>query len=173
MKLILKPFTEETGLSLFFTVTQIENRIDCSYNIKGDIRSLNLPKYNPEGRRHFLWLDTCFELFLKIDGDPHYYEFNFSPFQSFNIFHFAYYRAPMIESNDFNVALSPAIISDDSLSFNCSITPQLKLDYTKINFLPTVVIKKKGGDVSYWAAKHSLEKPDFHDPTTHDFRLNF
>jgi len=173
MKLTLKPFSNEIKLSATFSMNQGKTGLECSWEITGDSSTLSLPVYDSNGRRLYLWLDTCFELFLKFEGKEDYYEFNFAPDGCFNVFHLDYYRAPIIETTDFSVSGLAMELSDNLLQFHALITPAIELPPIKANFLSSMVIKNKNGDISFWASDHSENKPDFHDSSTYKNQLIF
>ncbi len=173
MKLTLKPYSDEIKLSATFSINQGETGLECTWEITGDTSTLSLPVYDSKGRRLYLWLDTCFEFFLKFEGNPDYYEFNFAPDSCFNIFHLDSYRAPIIETTDFTVSGLSMDLSDDQLQFHARITPAIKLPAMRANFLPSMVVKKKNGEISFWASDHSENKPDFHDAVTFKNELIF
>ena len=69
-----------------------QNLLRITYLVKGDIRTLKIPAKCSSRRVDRLWEHTCFEAFIRADGDPSYYEFNFSPSGEWAAYSFRGYR---------------------------------------------------------------------------------
>jgi len=68
------------------------NRLRITFLLKGDISALKIPPKCPPRRVDRLWEHTCFEAFIRVDGDPSYYEFNFSLSSEWAAYWFRNYR---------------------------------------------------------------------------------
>jgi hypothetical protein len=107
-----------------------------------------------------LWKTTCFEMFVRYDGEDSYREYNFSPSYQWAAYAFDTYREGM-EAFD---------IDDPQIVVFRDIPSQfwLTVEYvTEIADAPgaiglSAVIEEKDGTKSYWAIKHPAGAPDFH-----------
>ncbi|MDD0853177.1 hypothetical protein HBN50_08715 [Halobacteriovorax sp. GB3] len=160
MKIIetLVPFSKKKGLSIKFQLQSIhDDLIQLSYEIIGD-SPLFHSSNSKEKRQRELWMETCFELFLK-SKDGHYLEFNFTHDGRWNCYEFASYRSDLLEAKiqgpvafywngersfDTKINLSPYNL-DDFDFFNA--TAVLSYDYNQ----------------EFLALDHPQERPDFHD----------
>ena len=50
-----------------------------TFSLTGDVVRLRIPTPQPSRRADGLWQHTCFEAFIRHEGKPGYYEFNFAP----------------------------------------------------------------------------------------------
>jgi hypothetical protein len=112
-----------------------------------------------------LWRHTCFEVFIAIDGNREYHEFNFAPSGEWTVYAFSDYRdgAPLadetmrphiaVRSTDSWLELD-ALVRLDRLS---AIHPRAVL---RVGL--SAVIEANDG-LSYWALRHPRDKPDFHN----------
>jgi hypothetical protein len=119
-------------------------------------------------RRDGLWQTTCFEAFLRAEGDEAYREWNFAPGGAWAAYDFNSYREGM---RDADVGAPPYIRMEDNLTWwtlgatiavPSGVHWQLGL---------SAVLEEKDGAKSYWALAHGGEKPDFHDPGCFTARL--
>jgi hypothetical protein len=154
-------------------------RVDCerpaptalllNYILDGETGDITLPeaRRTPQ-RQDGLWQTTCFELFLRVDGCPGYWEFNFSPSGDWAAYRFSDYRAGMT---------SPELIRPPRVE--CERTHQRLIVRAEIDLAPhlpylpatgelqgivSAVLEGPAGTTSYWASKHPAGKPDFHHP---------
>jgi len=126
------------------------------YTVDGAIPFIP-PKAAPV-RTDGLWTTTCFELFVKADGDESYLEFNFSPSTQWAAYRFENYRSggtdlpmesPTIEPVEHGVRVSADF--SEYLALGCQIGL-------------SAVIEETDGTKSYWALAHPPGRPDFHHP---------
>jgi hypothetical protein len=110
-------------------------------------------------RQDNLWMDTCFEMFLKPQDKNSYYEFNFSLKSAWNEYFFEEYRKPQ-----------PPKPCNDILFKNIHWTGQrLEVElygidpHKKYDLGLTAVIKEKSEKIHYMALIHAGDKADFHD----------
>ena len=127
--------------------------------------ALLLPDYH-FARLDRLWTNTCFELFIKIQGGG-YREFNFAPAGGWNAYAFRDWRRGMtplamtIEPNlvdvriDDRVPRLPAVYSLDVVLPKEAVERGTKMSLA-------AVIEEKGGAKSYWALAHPPGPPNFH-----------
>ncbi len=122
-----------------------------------------LPLAEPPARRHRLWEETCFELFLAAKGSSGYWEFNLSPAGHWNVYRFEDYRQGMREEPAFMVL--PVRVRREPDAF------RLELEMEAGRLVPTgqpleaglsTVLKDRKGRVTYYALVHPGPQPDFH-----------
>ena len=123
---------------------------------------LVLPPYAGSGRADDLWKTTCFELFLDLGGGR-YREFNFSPSGRWAAMDFASCRvlSGNVELRDWpetTIERGDAIVTG-------SVRVPVEAFAGASHGALTTVIEEEGGVISFWAAAHHKEQPDFHDRT--------
>jgi len=134
------------------------------YELTGDLAQIRIPEPQPAIAVDGLWQHTCFELFIAVEGETRYHEFNFSPSGQWAAYAFSDYRmrsawtvnqAPLIRFTRTNGHVQlEAVIAAVDLPRNIACKPfQLGL---------TAVIEAIDGSRSYWALHHPDAHPDFH-----------
>lgn len=116
----------------------------------------------PQGdgiRRDELWQTTCFETFLREDGEDSYREWNFAPSGDWAAYDFSAYRA---ERADAEVA-APYVRMEDNLTW-WTLGATIAVDGGKAWRLGlSAILEEKDGTKSYWALAHPPgDQPDFH-----------
>jgi hypothetical protein len=143
----------------------INGDLNLRYHVFGDLTQLRIPSPQPPNAAERLWEHTCFEVFIAVEGETKYYEFNFSPSSQWAAYAFSDYReqccwavekSPCITFKfDTKQLLLEAIIHAVDLPENIGGKPlQLNL---------TAVIETQDGHRCYWALRHRAASPDFHD----------
>jgi hypothetical protein len=142
-----------------------QNLLRITFHMKGDIDRLSIPDRCPARRADRLWQHTCFEVFIRADGDPVYYEFNFSPSGEWAAYSFRGYRdgGPLDDEG-----LSPQIVvrrDADQIELDAIV----RLDRlsalqpgSTLRIGLSAIIETNDGTLSYWALTHPAAKPDFH-----------
>lgn len=139
-------------------------RLSLRYAVNGTISDLELPPIVAPSRADELWKHTCFEAFIRAEGDTGYFEFNFSPSTQWAAYHFDSYRSGMRPADDVaepKMSVSPG---------EATLTLDVLLDLEKLAPLRdggwqlglSAIIETRGGSKSYWALAHPPGKPDFH-----------
>ena len=152
------------------------NRLQITFLVTGDIGTLKIPAKCSPHRVDRLWDHTCFEAFVRTDGDSSYYEFNFSPSSEWAVYEFCGYRDGVPIEDDgllpeINVHCTRGRIEMDamvSLERLTKIQPGSRL---RIGL--SAVIEANDGTFSYWALKHPAAKPDFHHADSFALELAF
>ncbi len=173
MELILTPFTGFPEHRITFTIHSDGTKLICDYHLFGDTGKVSLDDSEGGARKLYLWLDTCFELFIKSGAGGRYYEFNFAFNGDWNVFRFDEYRGPLAESDDFTVCSRVMGITQEHLHFRTEITPAPGVLPGEFRFLPSTVVKLVSGEEFFFASDHSSPNADFHDHTTYKNRMNF
>jgi hypothetical protein len=108
-----------------------------------------------------LWRHTCFEAFIKPEGQGGYFEFNFAPSTLWAAYQFMSYREGLRE-----LPLAPpqAKVKAGRYSLELAATAALAAGGSAHLNL-TAVVEEVSGHKSYWALAHPPEgPPDFHHP---------
>lgn len=142
-----------------------EGGLQLRYDLTADLTQLRIPAPQVPAEVNDLWKNICFELFVAVEGDTGYHEFNFSPSGQWAAYAFSNYRersewtssqAPYISISQTNTGhlILEAMITAADIPPNISGKPlQLGL---------TAVIEAEDGSCSYWALLHPSDHPDFH-----------
>lgn len=111
-----------------------------------------------------LWRQTCFELFFGIPGEPVYWEVNFAPYGSWNVYHFTGYRQGMREEAAAGRPTCDAVMDGNLFSLSCRIDiHHLVPDSAGLEVAVAAVILDLEGVAGYWAIDHPGSRPDFHN----------
>ena len=147
-----------------------------TFRIPGDTSMIELPapiepmvKQSEERRADRLWEKTCFECFVRPEGESGYLEFNFSPSLEWAAYSFADYRDGMQDAD----VPAPGLVSTAWPNrFQLPAGVQLPRWADRpwhLNF--AAIIREKNGNTSYWALAHAPGDPDFHHPDCFVLRL--
>lgn len=155
---------------LQFSAARTGSDLSLRYELFGDLSRLMIGTGSRGERRDELWRTTCFEAFLRGEGEEAYVEFNFSPNADWAAYQFTRFRegrsdldipAPQIDVERTTERLSVSVVVQGlSLLRSGSI----------LELGPTAIVEGKPGGLSYWALHHPSNKPDFH--TSEIFKLN-
>ncbi|OCC24568.1 hypothetical protein MB02_03500 [Croceicoccus estronivorus] len=131
------------------------------WRVAGCMR-LVLPPYSGSGRADDLWKTTCFELFVRGQGDA-YCEFNFSPSQRWAAYRFDGYRSG---TSNLDLSDSPQIDhqTGERIFVLTAKIPRLPMECGGTQAGLSAVIEEQDGIKSFWALAHPPGQPDFHDP---------
>lgn len=132
------------------------------YSVIGDISRLLIPPPAPPFRTARLWEATCFEAFLRAEGENAYLELNFAPSGQWAAYAFTHYRknmanAPLPAAPEISVSRSA-----DRLDVAVAVSPSLGAGPYSLNL--AAILENSGGERSFWAAHHPTGGPDFHHP---------
>lgn len=126
------------------------------------------PDLAQPARADNLWQSTCFEAFLRADGEQGYQEWNFAPSGNWSAFDFAGYRERIGDS----VTVPPYVRTEDNLTW-WALGATIVTDAERRWSLGlSAVLEEVDGTKSYWALAHpAAPSPDFHDPACFAARL--
>jgi hypothetical protein len=127
-----------------------------------------IPANDHPGRADDLWQTTCFEAFLRADGEEGYREWNFAPSGDWAAYDFTGWREGR---SDAEVA-TPYIRMEDNMTWwAVGATIAVPAD-AQWQLGLSAILEEKDGTKSYWALAHpDGDKPDFHDPVCFAARL--
>lgn len=163
----LHPESRSAALSaIHVDVERTGSLLALRYVATGRLADVALPAPTSSGRADELWKHTCFEAFVRAEGDERYLEFNFSPSTQWAAYEFDAYRDGMRPLEQIG---QPHIEIDRGTMVRLGVYAEIQLGLV----LPesrawkaalSAVIEEASGAKSYWALAHPLGKPDFHDP---------
>lgn len=136
------------------------NWLRVRWRIEG-AEALVVPSFAGKGRADGLWQTTCFELFLKPEGDEGYLELNLSPSERWNAYDFSSYRQDMTERPFPREPECKTRHGSTFAIFDAAI-PLGGLPQAPCAMGLSAVIEEQGGVKSYWALAHPQGEPDFH-----------
>ena len=146
---------------------------DClifSFSLSASAQTVRIPSPAPADRADGLWRTSCFEAFIRGEGDR-YAELNFSPSGQWAAYAFDAYRQSM---RNIDVPAHPDIVIDCELGqLSLSASVRMPEEFMRPG-APTglsAVIEEVDGTKSYWALVHGQGPPDFHHPDCFAARL--
>lgn len=137
------------------------NWLRLRWRIEGATK-LVVPAFAGKGRADELWKTTCFEAFLRPDGDQAYIELNLSASERWAAYDFSSYREGMSERPFPHEPQCSIRIGSDLTIFDAAV-PSAGLPPLPAAMGLSAVIEEEGGVKSYWALAHPSGEPDFHD----------
>jgi hypothetical protein len=132
------------------------------YGVIGSLQEIAVPAPAPPLRVHRLWEGTCFEAFLRAEDEEPYLELNFSPSGAWAAYAFSGYRTGMAEAPLLAEPEIRSTQSADGLEMDIVVSLNLHPGVHAVNL--AAVIRSRGGERSFWAARHPRGEPDFHAP---------
>jgi hypothetical protein len=136
-----------------------------SFLLDGDIPRIVVPAPAAPCVGTQLWRHTCFEAFIAIDGQPEYHELNFAPSGEWMVYAFHGYR----DGGPLPDAMMRPQIAVRSAGSQLKLDALVRLDLLSAAHadsplrLGLAAIIETSAGLSYWALRHPLDKPDFHD----------
>lgn len=136
------------------------------FRLYGDLSHIVVPPPAAPRIDTELWRHTCFETFVRVDGEAGYYEFNFAPSGAWAVYAFSGYRAggPLGDESmrpEIAVRATPARLELDALVRLERVAELRRAARLRVGL--SAVLESRGG-FSYWALCHLMERPDFHHP---------
>ena len=153
-----------------------DGRLALAFVLEGSLAALSLPPAGPPARVAGLWRHTCFEVFIARDdaADTAYHEVNLSPARQWDLHTFRDYRdggplageppAPRIDAHRGGSRLDLTATLDLG-----ALDPRLRDVPLRLGL--AAVLEDVRGFHSWWALRHPVARPDFHDPTGFVLRL--
>ncbi|MEO8548065.1 MAG: DOMON-like domain-containing protein [Sphingomicrobium sp.] len=164
MRLIVHPESQAGGVeSLGGTVSRFGTTIRFHYMLAGDVGRIVSPPPARPRRADGLWQTTCFEAFIRSDGEA-YVELNFSPSSEWAAYQF---DSPREGMRPLDLAAEPDLSvhhSSDLLILSALVRLPAKFSRSGAPLGLAAVIEEQSGTKSYWALGHPPGAPDFHHP---------
>jgi hypothetical protein len=121
-------------------------------------------------RRDELWRHTCFEWFIRREGEAAYCEFNFSPAGDWAAYAFTGYRAGRSDAAQRRIDVTTRASADGVLSVRATLDlatafglDAAALAQARWQGNAAAIIEDIDGELGYWAVHHPRAQPDFHD----------
>lgn len=139
------------------------------FGVCSPISRFAVPPLSPAPARcDNLWQSTCFECFLKGDGEEAYQEWNFSPSGDWAAYDFEAEREGMELAS---VASPPYLRVEDNLTWwGLGATLSIPAE-AHGNMALSAVIEERGDKRYFFALHHPSPQPDFHHPDCFTARL--
>ncbi|GAA4009552.1 DOMON-like domain-containing protein [Sphingomonas humi] len=139
------------------------------FGISAPIGRFRVPLADHEPtRRDNLWQSTCFECFLKEEGQDAYQEWNFAPSGDWAAYDFAAEREDMAPAE---VTSPPYIRTEDNLTWwGLGATLSIPAE-PRFTIALSAVIEEQSGARHFFALHHPSDQPDFHHPDCFTARL--
>lgn len=132
------------------------------FGVGAPLDQFAIPQSPDPKRKDQLWRTTCFEAFLREDGDDAYREWNFAPSADWAAYDFTGYRDGMRPAE---ITSPPYIRMEDNFTWWALGATIAVGAETRWQLGLSAVLEEKDGTKSYWALAHpDPEKPDFHHP---------
>ena len=139
--------------------------LQMTFRLDGDIPRIRVSSPGVPRIAKQLWRHTCFEAFIAVEGHPAYHEFNFAPSGEWAVYAFRGYRNGGPLANE----LTRPHIAVRSTGSRLELDTLVRLDglsaihpRASLRVGLSAVIEASDG-LSYWALRHTADKPDFHD----------
>jgi hypothetical protein len=164
---VLQPFAPASPpppYRLTGVISRRTGKLAICYELQGPLGELAIPSpASLPARRHGLWQETCFELFLAVRNTQPYWEFNLSPAGHWNVYRFEAYRQVRQEEAAFSSLPFEVQTEPDSLrlALEVELAP-LVSDKQVLEGGISAILQGKSGALSYWALAHFGSQPDFH-----------
>lgn len=139
--------------------------LELGYQLSGDLDALLIPATAAPERADGLWRHTCFEAFVRADGEGGYLELNLSPSTRWAAYRFDTYRAGMapapVAPADIRVRRDGDILE---LTVRIDLAAAYLPPHASWSLGLSAVVEDRAGAASYWALAHPPGRPDFHSP---------
>lgn len=166
MRLPLRPHPDKPGETVAAIEVELErpsmDRLRLCYSLVGEMDDIVLPAPAAPLRKDGLWRTTCFEAFVRVEGQPAYRELNFSPAGEWAAYRFRDYRDP--DRCDADLLATPGIqlVALQARGLELLVDLRIDLPPGPVRLGLSAVVEEKGGRFSYWALAHPEGEPDFH-----------
>ncbi len=131
------------------------------FGVGAPAQRFTIPQRDDPGRKNELWKTTCFEAFLRGEGEEAYREWNFAPSGDWAAYRFSGYREGMEEAP----TAPPYIRMEDNMTWWALGATIAVPAETKWQLGLSAVLEEKDGRKSFWALAHpGRDSPDFHSP---------
>lgn len=148
-------------------LTVYAGEIEMTYIVSGNLDTLRipLPVVSPLRMDH-LWEHSCFELFVAVQQQAAYWEFNFSPAGHWNAYGFSSPRQGMQPEAQIKEVYVLTKKMPNQLVLTANV-PLLKAwKNVKLDIGISAILQDQQNTRRFFALQHRGEKPDFHQRET-------
>jgi hypothetical protein len=154
--------TVEAGI-----VSRADGCIAFRYRLRGDMARVRTPEARVPERCDLLWEHTCFEVFIGLENDAAYREFNFSPSGQWTAYDFGDYRRrladPTVATPRIATRSTEGRLELEAIMPLSSLPSAPSGRAWEIGLSAVVEASDTVNDaLSYWALRHPSPRPDFH-----------
>jgi hypothetical protein len=150
-------------------------RLVLEYDLRADPAAVRLEDpagvAGGAGPTDGLWRHTCMELFASHKPPGAYVEFNLAPDGRWAAYRFSGYRAGMAPLTGIRPPRIELQIQSDALLLRADIALPAELAAAQLQLGIAAVVENRHGQLSYWALRHSRDRPDFHHPDGFAFEI--
>jgi hypothetical protein len=118
-----------------------------------------------------LWHHTCMELFAGDNPPGAYVEFNLAPDGRWAAYRFSGYRAGMAPLTGIRPPHIELQTQSGALLLRADIALPADLAAAQLQLGIAAVVENHHGQLSYWALRHTRDRPDFHHPDGFAFEI--
>jgi hypothetical protein len=118
-----------------------------------------------------LWRHTCMELFAGHKLPGAYVEFNLAPDGRWAAYRFSGYRAGMAPLTGIRPPRIELQTQSDALLLRADIALPADLAAAQLQLGIAAVVENHHGQLSYWALRHTRDRPNFHHPDGFAFEI--
>jgi hypothetical protein len=160
MRLTLHPESRcDAVTSIEASAVRAGGGLDLRFVLTGDLARVALPARTLPARIDDLWKHTCFEAFVRMDGEA-YFELNAAPSTQWAVYRFDRYREGMSTAYEIAPPNFDVKQGDDRLELATTLALPHRTSTWRVGL--SAVIEETNGAKSYWALAHAPGKPDFH-----------
>ncbi len=169
----LTPFTADPAGA----IRQIDVRVArpaprlllLEYELRGDLAGVLIagpsaegPAEDSNGPTDGLWRHTCMEVFVGTQPPGPYLEFNLAPGGQWAAYRVSGYRAGMAPLTGIQPPHIQLQTQSDALLLRAQIALPADLAAAQLQLGIAAVVESQQGQLSYWALRHTRDRPDFH-----------
>jgi len=133
------------------------------FRLLGATAALRLPCAAAPARADGLWQHTCFEAFIRGDGDA-YVELNFAPSGAWAAYRFSARRTGMAPLELSRPPAAAWTLEEGMLALVAAVPVAVLPPGAALHVALAAVIEDGSGTMTYWALRHPPGRPDFHHP---------
>ncbi len=166
--------TETVRAIQVFVRRSAKAELQLAFRLHGDIPRIRVPSPDAARIGSQLWLHTCFEAFIAVEGQPAYHEFNFAPSGEWAMLAFRAYRDRGPVASEMRPPQIAVRATQTRLELDASVRlAELSAihHHAPLRLGLSAVIEASDGTLSYWARYHPAGKPDFHNADAFMLRL--
>ena len=140
-------------------------RLVLEYDLQADPAAVRIESptaAGDAGPTDGLWRHTCMELFAGLQPPGAYVEFNLAPDGRWAAYRFSGYRAGMAPLTGIHPPQIQLQTQSDALLLRAEIALPADLATAQLQLGIAAVVENQQGQLSYWALRHTRDRPDFH-----------
>ena len=168
----LHPHLQTTGSPIDAITVAAERTgegLSLRYRLTGAIDNVVWPAPTEPGRSDGLWQHSCFEAFVRTEGESRYREINIATSHRWATYALDGYRSGLRQAADAQVRTIAWAMSGSVAELAAAVDVRGMPGGWQLAL--SAVIEASDGSKSYWALRHPPGTPDFHHPDCFAARL--